>query len=398
MNYDTTYRYKIELFGFDTLYAYYTLPIDIDTMYKYDVSYIEYDSITVYDTLYRYDVHALTPNQATALVEYETYTITSTTTYGSPYYTVLAGEGTDYPASPYPYTFEVVAFNDRGCVATSAPFTVNVQEPIVVNVSISGAEVCPGTEITVTAEVDNWDLDNLTFVWSDGIHTGPSFTTTIFNDTSYSVQVTHISGCTAVSEVANVTVRAIEPIVATATVTADTVCNGATITLTGTATGTGVLTYQWYANGVAIPGATHLTSTHVAEAIDGTPTTYQYSLVVTSAGDSYCDNAGASTETVIADNTVTVYPDPVVIITGDNVICENGNIVLTPTVQGGTGTTTYTWYLNNTEVSGPNVSVDPVTGVLTVPMFQIQLMNLTEYTLIQFKLLKAQDVQQYPTI
>jgi len=170
----------------------------------------------------------------------------------------------------------VVAFNDRGCVATSAPFTVNVQEPIVVNVSISGAEVCPGTEITVTAEVDNWDLDNLTFVWSDGIHTGPSFTTTIFNDTSYSVQVTHISGCTAVSEVANVTVRAIEPIVATATVAADTVCNGATITLTGTATGTGVLTYQWYANGVAIPGATHLTSTHVAEAIDGTPTTYQY--------------------------------------------------------------------------------------------------------------------------
>jgi hypothetical protein len=70
----------------------------------------------------------------------------------------------------------------------------------------------------------------------------------------------------------------------------------------------------------------------------------------------------------------TVNADPVVVISGDNIVCENGTISLNANVTNGTATT-YTWYNYNTQVPGAtaNLVVDPA---------QFQLTNRMEYTAI----------------
>ncbi|MBP5710516.1 MAG: hypothetical protein J6W84_06020, partial [Bacteroidales bacterium] len=237
---------------------------------------------------------------------------------------MTTGDSTDYPGSPYPYTFEVVAANTNGCVATSAAFDVRVQDQPEVTVAVTADSVCPGTEVTVTANVSDWDLNELTFVWSDSIHTGPSFTTTIYDNTTYTVTVTHISGCSTTSPATDIVVRNIDNVVATASVDSmGGVCEGAEIALTGSATGAGILTYQWYVNGLEIPGATAANSTHIAHVV-GDSATLEYMLVVTASGDYYCGGLGASVDTAIAENKVTVYADPTVVVSGDAIVCKNG--------------------------------------------------------------------------
>ncbi len=67
-------------------------------------------------------------------------------------------------------------------------------------------------------------------------------------------------------------------------------------------------------------------------------------------------------------NVVTVNANPVVVISGDNIVCENGTISLTANVTNGTANT-YTWYNYNSQVGGntPNLVINPAQVSINQP-------------------------------
>ena len=94
-----------------------------------------------------------------------------------------------------------------------------------------------------------------------------------------------------------------------------------------------------------IPGATLNTVTDSPVAVDGDVTTYEYSLV-------YIPEIPGCIQPSI-DTIVTVYPNHTVAITGDPIICNGSNVVLTANVNDSIGTTTYTyqWMLANANIA-----------------------------------------------
>ncbi|MBQ7489300.1 MAG: hypothetical protein IJT51_02130, partial [Bacteroidales bacterium] len=277
--------------------------------------------------------------------------------------TLTAESSTNQPNGVYSYT--VVINEGTPCAVTSDPFYVTVADSILASVIVADSELCAGGVAQVAAQINNWNIENLTFAWTANGETLPyttaSFTDAVSTTTEYEVTVTDVvSGCTAVAS-ANVNVNA--PTVVMTSLNSASICEGNQITLEATTSGDdnlGTPTFTWYANGQVIAGATQSTYTYSPLTVDGDATIYNYSVEVSYA-HSGCYAADTTT------NDITVYPNPTVAISGDNMVCENDTVSLTANVTNVNGldgsALTYTWYNYNAVVSG----TDSVLNVTAVP-------------------------------
>ena len=253
----------------------------------------------------------------------------------------------------YPYNFSVEVVNDYACSASSEA-QVYVNANPIVNTTVTEDSICVGGEITMTASLNDWNADMLTFQWYDNNQPIPGATSLSYTvvpaegNHSYTVKVFQLtSECEATSTPLTVVVKP-DPIVTLVSVSDDNVCNGAQITVAATIDAHGMNTtgaiYTWYRNGILIPGATAATIQDNPSTIDNNIQHYTYTAVVT------LPQAGCTSLPTTSD-AVTVYPNPVVVISGDAHVCETDTVFLIANVDTtafAVGNLHFTWYESGT--------------------------------------------------
>ena len=250
------------------------------------------------------------------------------------------------PYRSYPYNFGVELVNGYGCSATSEAI-VYVNAKPVVNITASDTAICEGGMITLTAALDDWNADMLTFQWYDGSDPIPGATSLTFNvepengDHAYNVEVYQLtSGCLATSKFIYVHVGAI-PVITSVEASQYSICKGGQISITANLDD--VVegeTFTWYRNGILIPGATARTIYDTPAAVDNNIQQYVYTAYVERPA------AGCVSLSNTSDP-VTVYPNPRPVITGDQYICETDSVFLianVDTIGMAAGNLHFTWY------------------------------------------------------
>src|SRR5574343_218365 len=215
------------------------------------------------------------------------------------------GVGNNFSVSPaVTTTYTVVGTNAAGCTGTDA-ITVTVNPLPTVNAG-TDQTVCAGTAVTLSGS------GAATYTWNNGVTNGVAFTPAA--TTTYTVTGTSAAGCINTDQV----IVTVNPLPTVNAGVDQTVCLGATVTLSGS----GAATYTWnngVTNGVAFtPAAT---------------TTY----TVTGTDANGCIN----TDQVV----VTVNPLPTVNAGVDQTVCVGTTVTLS-----GSGAATYTW--NNGVTNG----------------------------------------------
>ena len=249
------------------------------------------------------------------------------------------------PGSDNPYIFTVVVSNALGCTTESAPFAVYVNIPPVVEVTATEEHICEGGEVTLTAHLEDYNAPDLVYRWSANgteVYGATESTLTIIPDgtTVYEVEVLQTtSGCVSTDDI---TINVYpDPIITEITISEDQICSGGQVTIEATTTPLlGTPTFTWYRNGILLPEVTTAVFTESPEAIDGDVTLYTYSAFVTT------DVAGCQSD-ITESPVLTVYDNPVVVISGDANICETDSVFLTAFVDhvsDPVGILSYTWF------------------------------------------------------
>ncbi len=250
-----------------------------------------------------------------------------------------------YPGTDNPYIFTVVVANELGCITESAPFEVYVNIPPVVEITATETDICVGGEVTLTAHLEDYNAAELVYRWyADGtqIYGATEATLTIISDatTTYTVEVIQTtSACLATDDI---TINVYpDPIITEIEISEDQICSGGQVTVTAHTTNLiGTPTFTWYRNGILLPEVTTAVFTESPEAIDGDLTIYTYSAYVTT------DVAGCQSDIQFSSE-LTVFDNPVVVISGDANICETDSVFLTAFVDhvsDPVGILSYTWF------------------------------------------------------
>ena len=279
-----------------------------------------------------------------------------------------------------------LTIDDNGCIAVSTT-TVTVNPSPSVN---GGADqtICNGTSVTLTASGNA-----ASYVWNNGISNGVAFTPT--STATYTVTGTSSAGCTNTDQV-TVTVNPLPNVSAGNDFT---VCTSSTITLSGS----GASGYTWN-NGVTdgVPFIINGTTTYEVTGTDafGCQNTDNITVTVNTnapinAGTDLAICEGASTTLVASggvsytwDNnlgtgashtisptatttytvsgtdangctgtdqvTITVHPNPITTITGDNEYCQG----FTAQIDAGSGFANYLWSNGATTQTTPVTTAD----------------------------------------
>lgn len=216
---------------------------------------------------------------------------------------INSGQGTtsiSVTFGPSSGNVSVTADNSCGSSApTNLALTINAAPPVVANSTASA--LCTGGSVTLTGS------GATSYSWSGGVTDGIAFVPTITD--TYTVTGTDGNGCTNTA-ITTVTVNSLPTV--TANTSANTVCEGTNVTLTGG----GASTYSW-TGGVTdgVPFAATVTDTYTVTGTDG--------------------NGCTNTAMV----SVTVNPLPAVAANSTaNAICIGDSVVLT-----GSGAISYTW-------------------------------------------------------
>ncbi len=250
------------------------------------------------------------------------------------------------PYRDYPYNFNVQLVNEYACTAEGSA-SVYVNAAPVVNITATETNICEGGEITLTASLNDWNADQLTFQWMDNDEVIPGATSLTYTvvpaigEHNYSVKINQLtSECEATSTPIKVTVDSI-PVITSVTVNNYAVCVGSQLTITANLDDTveGEV-FTWYRNGILMQGATGRVITDSPELVDNNTQQFTYTAVVTRP-------AAGCTSLATTSNTVTVYANPTVVITGDQHVCETDSVFLianVDTVGLNAGLLHYTWY------------------------------------------------------
>jgi len=153
---------------------------------------------------------------------------------------------------------------------------------------------------------------------------------------NYSVVVTNSVGSLASS---SATLTVLVPPTLVTPPSSATVVAGSNVSFTVTAAGNGTLTYQWFKNGVAMPGATTPTLTFAAAAASDAAS---YTVVVSNAASSVT-SSGAVLTVLIAPGITSVPASATVV---------QGSAAAFTVVASGTAPLTYQWLKNGVALSG----------------------------------------------
>ena len=124
-------------------------------------------------------------------------------------------------------------------------------------------------------------------------------------------------------------------------------CSGNSATFYVTASGTGPLSYQWYLNGSALSGATS-SSLNIAQ-VDSTD-----------AGDYYCMVSNSCNTVQSSTRSLTVnYAPSISQQSSGSTLCDGENVSLSVAALG-SGTLSYQWYKDASQISGANSPVYPL--------------------------------------
>ena len=285
-----------------------------------------------------------TPN-VTALCSGDVLTLTGTAT--SPITTTYAWAGPDSYAStdlsPAGITtstlsggvYTLVATNVCGSTTAMTPsITINTV-PSAVTATASATTLCAGNALTLagtsTSPITAMYLWNGPGGYSSVNLNPPAITTTTLSSGIYTLTATNV--CGSIDAItALVTVNEV-PQGVTATPSATTLCSGATLTLTGTATSPLTTSYSW-----AGPDGFTSTDLNPAAILTTTLSAGVYTLTATNS----CGNAIATTPTII----IRTVPTAVTATASPTTLCSGNTLSLTGTATSPI-ITSYSW-------SGPN--------------------------------------------
>ncbi|NBY41513.1 MAG: hypothetical protein EBQ66_11715, partial [Flavobacteriia bacterium] len=199
-----------------------------------------------------------------------------------------------------------ITWNIQGCTSALTPVTITVNpQPVV---TTTGATICAGQVAALTASAN---VPGGTFTWSPGNLNGASINVTPNATTTYTVTYT-TPGCPPVTANAIVTVNPLQPI--TGTLNA---CLGLTSQLANVVT-----PGSWSSSNV---GVATISNNGLVSAVSPGTTTITY-------------NAGNGCSTTAQ---FTVFPQPVLTVTPNNVLCFGGNGSVTLSAAGANAPYTY---------------------------------------------------------
>lgn len=309
-----------------------------------------------------------------------------------------------------PYIFSVDVWRDTtttGCISHSQDFYVYVYTQPVVNITATDTTICTNGEVTLTANLNDYNADNITYQWYEvktrnevrtigfdrntGVlidstfevayneiipgATSRTYTATYDHNATMGVLVLQTNTvCTAVDEI-NIYVAPI-PVVNKVLVSDSVVCNGAPVTVSATinpADAEGAV-YTWFRNGQLIDGVTGASFSENVFTTDDHVTEYTYSAIVT------LPSSGCVSNISTKNATVTVKNGPAeVYITGNNMICLNDSTTLTAhaDVTGGT----FTW---NDSTTGPTKVVKAGIYTVTYTLNEGCTMTSDPFTVVSF--------------
>ena len=255
---------------------------------------------------------------------------------------ITGAVGSTYNVTDSSGNYTVVVTNSTGCLAVSAAYSVTVNPVPVPTVTASGAlTFCAGGSVTFTA--DTTGGSGYSYQWYSapgGLISGAdsnSFTTSATG--SYWVEETNSDGCNGATIPANVIVVSLPD----ASITPSgplTFCSGGNVILTAGSAGD---SYQWYNDGVAIPGATNQSYTDTASG--------NFTVFVTGGAPTGC------TSLTSAATTVLVVSTPEVIPLTSTTFCWGGGVTLTVNVVSATAGLTYRWYYDGSPIPGATSAV-----------------------------------------
>ena len=263
-------------------------------------------------------------------------------------------------ASSTPYEITVSVSGENGCSASSAPFALNLNGAPVVHLSRSADTVCNGATVTLTANLADNNIPNLTYEWwykvgtattytKDNTATSAQYTATVADSTSYKVVVKQTdSECQAADSMSVYVFPAtpeVKPLVVSLSDTA--ICNGdqVTVTLIDTANVNqyGVAgTYLWLVNGVEVEDAAGTSFSFAPSTVTSDSTIYTISINAT-----YATTCASMVAT--KDTSIVLYKQPTVVISGDPIVCNEDTVRLTANIHGLYGTEKYTWRVDGVD-------------------------------------------------
>ncbi|HLP53048.1 MAG TPA: N-acetylmuramoyl-L-alanine amidase [Chitinophagales bacterium] len=241
------------------------------------------------------------------------------------------------------YNVRVYDYTGANNPPTTTTFTICVTTPCTAPVKpvITGTQtVCAGQSTTLT--VSN-TCSGCTYSWSNG-GTG----TQISVSASGTYRVTATNSCaTVASDAYGVTVTpAVTPTVAISTPNAS-VCAGASVTFTATATSGGSTpVYQWTKNSVNIGGANAATYSSSSLSTNDTIRVRMTSNAACATTATVTSNAIVLTVNQVVTPTVSIAANPA------GSVCAGDNVTFTATVTNGGASPVYTWRVNGNVVGG----------------------------------------------
>ena len=277
------------------------------------------------------------------------------------------------PTFDNPHVFTVMVSDSNGCTTLSEPFEVNVYNKPVVNITASETTICDGGQSILTAHLDNYNDPNLIYQWytnttePDNMIPGMTELTETFmpeDTTTYIIKVTHLLengtlNAQACFSLATMTINVNDdPVIDSVTSDLaegnDTICEGRYVTFTAHISGgvAGGEIFTWYRNGEIIPGAVDSVYRETPQAVNGDITVYDYAVSVRQTA------SGCESNVTPAD-TITVYPNPVLVLVTDPIVCDTmtDNIVMYANVTPApTSSYNFTWYEDNAEITDGTMS------------------------------------------
>jgi hypothetical protein len=225
--------------------------------------------------------------------------------------------------------YSAIVTNAFGCSKQSDSVFVNIISTNLSIVASGPLSTCSNQKITLSLE--NYTGTN--YQWKIGVNAIPGATSFKYKPVesgTYSLSLIDSFGCIAQSQPLMVTVNKVPNSKFTLSNQFDT-CIDSLVTLTANS-GAG-LSYQWYRNGIILPGATNR--------ILNTQQAGNYSVLVSNAWG--CTKLSALTTIPVSNPSATIQ------VNGNSVICSGDSVKLSANLGAGF---TYQWMRNNAVISG----------------------------------------------